>query len=214
MRMEKSMKKIALINGSPKNKNSASGCLLEALKNKITDSCVTEFNMHTPNSTQLDAICENEILVFAFPLYVDGIPSHLLNCLTQLEQKLKNSQADICVYAIVNCGFYEGKQNCNALDMMENWCLKANVKWGMGVGVGGGGMATMLKGGAGENGPMHDIVVVLGTLSTHILQKEYSENIYVSPNFPRFLYKMAAEMGWRQQIRANGLKGKDLFRRV
>ncbi len=208
------MQKIALINGSPKNKNSASECLLEVLNSKITDSRIIEFNMNTPNFTDFEAVCENEILVFAFPLYVDGIPSHLLSCLAQLEQLLRMKQADICVYAIVNCGFFEGKQNCNALDMMENWCIKANVKWGLGIGIGGGGMALMLKSGVSKNGPLHSIVGALSTLAIHILYKESDENIYVSPNFPRILYKVAAEMGWRQQIKANGLKRKDLSLRI
>ena len=36
----------------------------------------------------------------------------LLRCLLQLEDSLRNiKDKDIKVYALVNCGFYEGKQN-------------------------------------------------------------------------------------------------------
>jgi len=41
-----------------------------------------------------------------------------------------------------------------------------------------------------------------------------ADNLFVSPNFPRWAYKLGAEMGWRQRIKANGLKRKDLFRKM
>lgn len=46
-----------------------------------------------------------------------------------------------------------------------------------------------------------------------ILKGEARENNYVSVAFPRFLYKMGAQMGWRQMIKANGGKTKDLKRK-
>ena len=35
----------------------------------------------------------------------------------------------------------------------------------------------------------------------------------VLPGFPKFMYKMAAEMGWRDSAKKNGLKVSDLDRR-
>jgi len=207
------MRRIALINASPKLKNSASGCVLEVLKKYIENDDIAEYNLRLPQTQDIEAICEREILVFAFPIYVDAIPSHLISCLYQLQQNLKNKDAETVVYAISNCGFYEGKQNSIALDILENWCIKSNVRWGQGVGIGGGGMMSMLNGTSGEKGPMKNIVTALKELANHIQEEESAENLYVSPQFPRILYKMAAEMGWRLQIRANGLKRKDLFLR-
>ena len=40
------------------------------------------------------------------------------------------------------------------------------------------------------------------------------ENNYISVGMPRFLYKMAAQMGWRQAIKANGGKVRDLGKRL
>jgi hypothetical protein len=76
-------------------------------------------------------LTECNVLVFAFPLYVDGIPSHLLNCLRKLEKFFGGlDKKDIMVYSLGNCGFYEGDQNKLAIEMMENWCAKAGLKWG------------------------------------------------------------------------------------
>lgn len=207
------MRKIALINGSPKSRESASEILLDAVKSNLTDCDITEFNVRTPDFKDIEIICENEILVFAFPLYVDGVPSHLLNFLYQLELFLKHRESGISVYVIVNCGFYEGKQNKNALEIMENWCIKSNLTWGQGIGIGGGGIISGIKKVA-ANGPMKDIAAALANQSNLILHRQCAENAYVSPNFPRILYKIAAEMEWRRQIKANGLKAKDLFRQI
>lgn len=205
------MARIALINASPKRKNSASGCALEVLKNYIGEGNITEYNLRQPQVQDIEAIVEKEILVVAFPLYVDGLPSHLLSCLSQMEQLLKNKDTETIIYTIANCGFFEGKQNRIALEIMENWCAKSNVRWGQGIGIGGGGMMSMLNPKSAEHGPMRDIAAALKKLAEHMKEEQSAENLYVSPNFPRFLYKMAAEMGWRQQIKANGRKRKDLF---
>ena len=45
------------------------------------------------------------------------------------------------------------------------------------------------------------------------MEKEARENIYVSVAMPRTLYKMAGQLGWRQMIKKNGGKTKDLSKR-
>lgn len=112
---------------------------------------------------------------------------------------------------MVNCGFYEGHQNKLALEMMENWCVKARLKWGQGIGIGAGGMLSGLKNVPIGHGPKKNLEKAFNQLTNNILNSSSEENIFVNANFPRILYKFAAEMGWRQAIKANGLKRKDLF---
>lgn len=59
-------------------------------------------------------------------------------------------------------------------------------------------------------GPKAPIEKALAELADTIRKKEVRENKYVSVAFPRFLYKMGAQFGWRQMIKKNGGKGKDL----
>jgi len=47
-----------------------------------------------------------------------------------------------------------------------------------------------------------------------IASRKIAEDLFISPNFPRIAYKIGAEMGWRKQIKANGLKAKDLFKQI
>jgi multimeric flavodoxin WrbA len=208
--------KIALINGSPKIKYSASGCLLQELMTFLENdnNTITEYYFRKPqlSKEEMEQLGEYNILVFAFPLYVDGIPSHLLNCLIQLEGFFSTvKEKDIIVYCLVNCGFYEGHQTAVAIEMMKNWCTKAGLKWGQGVGIGAGGMLLSVKNVPIGHGPKKNLGVALKKLANNILECSTGEDIFITANFPRILYKLAAEMGWRKSIKANGLKRRDLL---
>ena len=204
--------KIALINGSPKVNNSASGTLLEDIKMYLGEhSELVEFGFHSPviSSETIEALTVSDAWIFAFPLYVDGIPGQLLSCLIQLEEaRIQNPQ--IRVYGVVNCGFYEGIQAELALQLLQNWCEKSGFLWSGGIGVGGGGGLAMMPKLEPGQGPKAPIDKVLESLSEIILKKEAQDNKYVSVAFPRFLYKLGAQIGWRQMIKANGGKTRDL----
>ena len=213
--------RIVLINGSPKVNQSTSGILLEDLKKQIATKNqerteIREIGLHDPtvpgDALERDALKEiknAEVLVISCPLYVDGIPAHLLSCLLQLENAdWQNRQ--ITVYGIVNCGFYEGIQAEYALEVLQNWCIKADLVWGGGIGVGGGGALGQMPSVKNGHGPKAPVENALGAMADTIFQRKVQENKYVSVAFPRFLYQMAAQMGWRQMIKANGGKKKDL----
>lgn len=211
--------KIALINGSPKIRESASACILNELKASLDNTnhifCEYSFRKRELNSNEIESLVECNVLVFAFPLYVDGIPSHLLNCIIQLETVFSVlKEKNIRVYSVINCGFYEGHQNKLAIEIMKNWCIKSGLTWGQGIGIGAGGMLPMLKNVPIGYGPKKNLEKALKQLANNILASTSDETLYITANFPRILYKLAAEKGWRQSIKANGLKGKDLFLKI
>lgn len=208
--------RIALINGSPKVNSSASGALLEDLKCYFSEKeQVVDIGLHTTiiSKEMLEKFNNTDVWVFGCPLYVDGIPAHLLSCLIQLEKAhLKNRK--IHIYGIVNCGFYEGIQAEFALKLLQNWCIKAGFIWSGGIGIGGGGGLAMMPKVEPGHGPKAPIDKALRAIADKILQQEMQENNYVSVAFPRILYKIGAQMGWRQIIKANGGKWKDLGKRL
>lgn len=208
--------KISLINGSPKVKDSASGLILKELQTLLSpehEIVNLHFTKKQPCKNDLKLLQDCDVMVFAFPLYVDSLPSHLLSCLISLEEYLKNAAfSQTCtVYAMANCGFYEGHQNTLALDIVKAWCARAGVIWGGGLGIGAGGMLPMISGITAGQGPKKNLSSALYTLSDWISHKETGENICFSPNFPRILYKLAGEMGWRQAVKNNGLSRRDLW---
>ena len=152
--------RIALISGSPKVNNSASDALLEDLKGYLGERAeVVNLEFHSPTISKevSEELAKTDTWVFAYPLYVDGIPGHLLSCLIQLEEaRIQNPK--IHIYGIVNCGFYEGIQAELALKILQNWSAKAGFIWSGGVGVGGGGgLAMMPKLEPGKD-PRHQLI--------------------------------------------------------
>lgn len=209
--------KITLMNGSPKIKGSASGMLLDELKSLRGNDDITEYNLRTsilPSKMDLEELAQQDAAVFAFPQYVDAIPSQLLNCLCQLENYFITHPSNLTVYAIVNCGFFEGNQNRHALEIMKNWCVRSGLRWGQGIGIGGGGMLSGLQNVPAGKGLRKNFSAALNRFSEQITVGTSAEDSYVSPNIPRIAYKVGAEMEWRRQIKANGLSEKDLFRKL
>lgn len=208
--------RIALINGSPKVNNSSSGALLNDLKCYFPKNVeIIEIGLHTTTISQevMDELNTVKAWVFSCPLYVDGVPAHLLSCLIQIEEAQLQNQG-IHVYGIVNCGFYEGIQTEFALKILQNWCTKAGYIWGSGVGVGGGGGLAQMPDVPNGKGPKAPIEKALGVLADQVIHEETGQNSYVSVAFPRFLYKIGAQVGWRQMIKANGGKKSDLGRKL
>jgi multimeric flavodoxin WrbA len=208
---------IALICGSPKKAESVSETLLHDLKPlvSIEGNTLIDITLNKPSVTKedMELLQDCQAWVFAFPLYVDGIPSHLVHVLEELEQS-RIGNKNMHVYGIVNAGFYEGRQCRNALSILQNWCSKAGLIWGMGIGFGGGGALNSMKTLPLGAGPKNTLGSAYQELTNAINAQTSAPNIYTSIGFPRALYKMAAEIGWSQSIKARGGKKRDLDRRL
>jgi multimeric flavodoxin WrbA len=207
--------KITLINGSPKPKSSASKLISEHLQEKI--GAAADCTICNPAKQGRDEIIESirgsDALVFIFPLYVDGIPSHLLRLLDEARDEIADAAPGATVYSVVNNGFYEGRQNILALEMMRHFTARAQLTWGRGIGVGAGAMIHSLTIG---QGPLKKLGNALSILAKDILSAQNSAppgDQTVEPNFPRFLYKAAAHSGWRKAARKNGLDPQSLHKK-
>ncbi|MCI8719077.1 MAG: hypothetical protein HFH64_13220, partial [Lachnospiraceae bacterium] len=167
--------------------------------------CKTDFS-----KTQFSQIQSSEVLIFAFPLYIDSINSLLLRFLIEL-QKREFRNKNINVYCIINNGFYEGRQNHVAADIMKNWCKAAGLIYGQTLGVGAGEMLPFLKDIPLGYGPNKNIGIALQKLSQNILSLNQGEDLFIAPNWPRFLWKIQASLCfWYPRAKKNGLKREEL----
>lgn len=133
---------VLILNGSPKKKNSASG-LLGRLTGLLLAGCRVRYASLGAKGERprlLAQLKEIDALILAAPLYVDGIPSHVLEFLQEAEQYCLENGCRFSVYAISNNGFIEGIHNRSCLKMYQCWCRRAGLAWGGGIGVGGGEM--------------------------------------------------------------------------
>ena len=93
----------------------------------------------------LEELGDAQNVVFAVPLYVDGIPSHALRFMERLEAYAKANGLHLNLYAIANNGFIEGRQNEPLMQTFERLCARAGFAWGGGVGIGGGVMLNVTR---------------------------------------------------------------------
>ena len=218
---------LLIINGSPKQDNSSSHALIEDFL-ECFNTGSAEINTKILNifKRQDNEIAEYKFIkhmtqpspcvLFVFPLYLDGIPSHLLSfmCSTAeyissprpISRALKDrQQSKAKIYAIVNCGFYEGSQSGVALRILENWARRINCEWGGGVGVGACGGYSRFKSKVGH-GVKKNIGKSLRRLSYNIKRGICAQNEYTGAAFPRIVYKSAAEIAFAKMASDNNVR--------
>ena len=138
--------KTVFINCSPKKHLSASSWFL-ALSRLFTGGAKVSEKLRTPadHGRILAALTDADAAVFLLPLYVDGIPSHVLPFLEKLEAYSRENGLRLRVYAVANNGFIEGRQNEPLMQELENFCARAGLTWCGGVGIGGGVMLNVTR---------------------------------------------------------------------
>lgn len=204
--------RIALINASPKIKESASGALINdflACAYKKCDCTVIAMNKPTVTDETVDSLKNCEAWVIFYPVYVDGVPGHILSCLKTLEEK-KNELGHKYIYAVPNCGFHDGRQCEPSIEVIGHWSKRSGHSFGGGVGIGGGGALTTLLHMKPGDKPKSKIDKSLNFLLENILGKNSFENIYANVSIPRAIYRMVAEIGWGRSLVKNGKKRKDI----
>ena len=138
--------KTIFINGSPKKRFCTSSYFLFLQRLFVGGEKVNE-HLRTKGDYQriFDRLPGADAVVFGLPLYVDGVPSHVLGFLEEMERFCKEKALHLKVYVIANNGFIEGKQNEPLMRVMEHFCQRAGLTWGGGVGIGGGVMLNVTR---------------------------------------------------------------------
>ena len=138
--------KTVFINCSPKKRFCASAYFLFLQSLFVGGKKVREkLRTSGDHARILEQIKDAKAVVFALPLYVDGVPSHVLRFLREMEAFCKENGLHITVYCIANNGFIEGRQNEPLMQNFENFCARAGLAWGGGVGIGGGVMLNVTR---------------------------------------------------------------------
>ena len=138
--------KTVFINCSPKKRFSASSYFLFLQRLFVRGEKVTE-KLRTPadHDRILAQLQGARTVVFGVPLYVDGIPSHVLRFLEEMEQFCKEKDLHPQVCCIANNGFIEGRQNEPLMQNFRHFCTHAGLTWCGGVGIGGGVMLNVTR---------------------------------------------------------------------
>ena len=138
--------KTVFINCSPKKRFCASAYFLW-LQRLFVRGRKVSVKLRTPGDHRrvLEALADADAAVFCLPLYVDGVPSHVLRFLEKMELFCRERGKTLRVCCVANNGFIEGRQNEPLMQVFENFCARAGLTWGGGVGVGGGVMLNVTR---------------------------------------------------------------------
>ena len=138
--------KTVFINCSPKKRLSASSWF-QALSRLLTGGEKVSEMLRAPADHEriMAELADADAAVFVLPLYVDGIPSHVLPFLEKLEQFSRENDLHFRVYAVANNGFIEGRQNEPLMQEFGHFCARAGLQWCGGVGIGGGVMLNVTR---------------------------------------------------------------------
>ncbi len=138
--------KTVFINCSPKKRFCASAYFL-FLQRLFVGGEKVSVKLRTPadHARVLEQLRDAQAVVFCLPLYVDGIPSHVLRLLEVMEKTCREEKLTLKIYCVANNGFIEGRQNEPLMQSFEHFCSRAGLTWGGGVGIGGGVMLNVTR---------------------------------------------------------------------
>lgn len=138
--------KAVFINCSPKKRFCASAYFLGLQRLFVKGKKVTErLRNKSDHKRILNELLDTDVVVFCLPLYVDSVPSHVLPFLKEMEFFCKENSIRVTLYSISNNGFIEGNQSAPLLRIFQNFCVRSNLEWGGGIGIGGGVMLNVTR---------------------------------------------------------------------
>lgn len=210
------MNKICFVNGSPRGNNSASKKLigtvsemLDSQKTEIHELCVVESLRNNSMEKDFTLLKKMNSIVFVFPLYIDAIPSNLLEYMYEFDEYITSQPhaSDYTpprIYAIINNGFIEGGQNINALRIMSHYASRIGCNWRFGIGIGAGEFVKETM----EVIPLksklkHNIYNALVKLTTELESQDIHQNnnIMTNPSMPKFLFMTVANRHWTTEAK-------------
>ncbi len=231
--------KIALLNGSPRAK-SASEFVLSEIKSKLDGKAeFAEFNLFKKSLEKKDVeeILSCNTILLSSPLYIDSLPSHVIEAMSCIEKNTDSSRKNIEVFAVSNAGFVEGYNNFISFKIISNWCYKCGFNWNYGIGIGSAERLLVQK---NESEPSRkSIWSIVGFIAVKVFTYEpplfdwlrtksfkkisdklakdiitpcTGKNIYIRPFFPKtvFLNNLMTNMSFFVKLKKNNLKLKDM----
>lgn len=217
------MNKICFINGSPRGKASCSKILTQVVLDMLDKEKVQVYNLEATESMRtkkseedFKLLKEMNSIIFVFPLYIDAIPSNLLEYMNAFEEYIisEKLKVDINIYAIINNGFIEGSQNINALKIMCHYAkaIGCSFKFGIGIGAGEFIRETMevipLK--SRLKLKVYNALLKMAMEIENPTEKE-SKILMTNPSMPKTIFMLVANKHW---LRGSNNSKKNLSKKV
>jgi hypothetical protein len=212
-------RRATLMIGSPKGLASTSDSLGSYLLLKLgengfqTERIYVTWSVNSDSSREamLKLVDSSDLLILAFPLYVDSLPSRVVAALELIAEhgRLGNIRTRPRLVAIVNSGFPEASQNDLALAICRCFAQEVGIDWAGGLALGGGPMI------AGRplsqlGGRVRNVMKALDLTAAAISEGEpvpkEAVALMARPMIPLWLYVWMANRGWNRRIKECGTR--------
>ena len=201
--------------GSPKGRKSASWMLGSGIGEGLRDRGVTvQYGMvhHELRSGEgtgklLDLFDSSDLVVLAFPLYVDSLPAPLTRLLELVAERKDRTAAagNPRLGVVVQCGFPEAHQCDTAIGICRRFAGFTGMRWAGALAMGMGGS---LEGDFGRlPGGGKKILDALNKTAEALARggdiPDEAKAVFARPLMPRWLYTLTGNLGWRLKMRKN-----------
>lgn len=218
------MKKVILINGSPRTEEKTTSAEITGRLEKIlqkkemeTVSICARKSLLSKSESDFEKTAAADTIIFTFPLYYFCLPGMLMRYLQNFEAYCKEGNihpGTTKVYAVVNCGFPEPEINTEAARVISCFCMHMGMQFRFAILIGAGPvifqqMPPAVKARKQLDTALLQIADDIGS-NTDIMH----ENIFIQVKFPQWLYYFFGSIGWKQDAKRNGLTVKDMYRQV
>lgn len=212
------VRRAVLLVGSPRTKKSTSaalgGYLFEQLNARgvktETIQIYTSLNSQKRMKAMYEAIDNADLVVLAFPLYVDSLPTPVTAALEKIAAHRAINQTRARFAAISNCGFPEAKHNATALAICEEFASEAGFAWMGSLALGGGeGLVhgVPLKEMNGRAIPLKkSLELAAEVLAAGQPIPQTARDLLAKPIIPNWMYKLFGGLGWKQQAKQYGME--------
>ena len=212
------IRRALLLVGSPRTKKSTSaslgGYLFEQLNARGVETetiqIYTSLNSQERMKAMVEAIDNADLVVLAFPLYVDSLPAPVTAVLEKISTHRKVNHSHALFAAISNCGFPEAAHTDTALAICSEFARQNGFTWVGSLALGGGqgivngvplnemdGRAIPLK---------KSLELAAEALAAGQPIPQFARDLLAKPVIPNWMYILFGGYGWKQQAKQYGVK--------
>ena len=211
-----------LLVGSPRLSKSTSHSLGSYLMDQLAARGVeTEIfqvytSLNSPDKMRnlLEKLAATDLVVLAFPLYVDSLPGAVMQLLERIADYRTSHMTDRSLKtrfaALANCGFPEASHNATALAICAEFSRTAGFDWAGGIMLGAGeglvhGVPLTELGGRAF-AVTNALNLAAGALAVGDPIPQEAQDLLSKPFIPAWIYRLAGGLGWKQQAKQYGVE--------
>ncbi len=210
------VRRAVLLVGSPRCKTSTSaslgGYVLAQLESHGVQTEIihlyTTLNRSDRLGAMLDSVDGADLMVLAFPLYVDSLPAPVVEALERIAAHRAGARTSARFAAITNCGFPEAAHCETALATCAAFAEQAGFAWTGGLALGGG--EGLVHGtpldqlGQRAASIRKALEIAADALAAGTAIPPDAVALLARPMIPAWLYRLIGGFGWTRQARRYG----------